>query len=106
MPGHGDHWECIYQSVEFFMHERLGPLIHGTPLYRTVPWVETEFDGDMMDTFYAFSEAEGDARFMVLVCHSQQTGANSLATAYPPQTANQTRAAIANVRFRRAARWV
>ncbi len=45
MPGHGDDWECIYQSVEFFMQERLGPLIHETPLYRAVPWVDTEFDG-------------------------------------------------------------
>ena len=81
------------------MQERLGPLIHETPLYRTVPWVETEFDGDMIDTVYAFSEAEGEVRSMALVCHSRQAGANPLATAHPPQAANQTRAAIANVRF-------
>ena len=82
---HGGHWECLYETAEWFASERLGSLIQETPLHRSLSWAEPcqIFEGRQVDGLHSFCDDQGDIRFMGLVFNSSETGENLFASAYP-----------------------
>ena len=85
MSGHGDHWECLYPSVEAFATGRLPMLLEQLPLFAEQPWTDPAEspDGTAADTLFALAERKGPLRHLVLVMGEKAKRSSILVSAYP-----------------------
>jgi hypothetical protein len=84
MPGHGDHWECLYENVETFAEEILPELFVNLSLTPEAPLDRPlSLEGRDFQTALAFMEDDGPVRHMVLCLRDARDQSVSVASAYP-----------------------
>ncbi len=83
MEENGNHWGCLYPSVEFFAEERLRPLIAEAEFVGSAALPEFDFDGCPADVVHLLQKSFGALAFGSLIVGSRQARENLFASAYP-----------------------
>lgn len=83
MPGHGDHWECVYDSVDSFVGGRMQVLVERADVADVMDWPEIALEDQMCDRLIVLTNKWNLLAINTVLLASKETGSNLLATSYP-----------------------